>query len=438
MERQKIDERLDRLVNIRSSLDQIIDTLPMKVPKQARTYIKDILLKNDELNQLLEDLKDRRPPRFIVVGKTGVGKSSLINAMFGRYLAKTSAVEIGTHTVSSYQYRDNDRVLFDVIDTRGLNESFTSNESPEKSLQEAVQQFEPDAVLLVMNATDRAGMDEELKQIKRLRPYVSEHVPVVCVLTHADHIEPARIKEPDHYPDVKESRIEEKKQQVLRLIDRLDITIQTVIPVSSYIEWCHDTPEYLSKQERSALSIAFDGRYQIDTLLDYLESNIAFQSAIHLMLSTRIDRAVKQLTQKIIKVFSGVASTVALTPIPVSDMSVLVPLQLLMVSFIGYVSGRTVDKKMLKDFLVSLGGVGSLGYSFKLIAQQGTKFLNVVLPGSGSVVSSTIAYSGTYAMGKAAEAYFIDRVSKKDVATIMKQAEREGKEAAKKDGKTAE
>ncbi|MGM0524112.1 MAG: GTPase, partial [Bacillota bacterium] len=124
MERQTIDERLDRLVNIRSSLDQVIDTLPMKVPKQARTHIKDILLKNDELNQLLEDLKDRRPPRFIVVGKTGVGKSSLINAMFGRYLAKTSAVEVGTQSVSSYQYRDNDRVLFDVIDTRGLNESF--------------------------------------------------------------------------------------------------------------------------------------------------------------------------------------------------------------------------------------------------------------------------------------------------------------------------
>lgn len=431
MERQTIDERLDRLVNIRSSLDQVIDTLPVKVPKQARTYIKDILLKNDELNQLLEDLKGRRPPRLIVVGKTGVGKSSLINAMFGRYLAKTSAVEVGTQSVSSYQYRDNERVLFDVIDTRGLNESFQSHDKAEKALEEAVQQFEPDAVLLVMNATDRAGMDEELRQIKKLRPYVSEHVPVVCVLTHADHVEPARIKEPDHYPEVKQTRIEEKKEQVMRLIDRLDVNIKTVMPVSSYIEWSHEAPELLTEQERKALTITFDGRYQIDTLLDYLESNIAFQSAIHLMLSTRIDRAVRQLSQKIIKVFSGAASTVALTPIPVSDMSVLVPLQLIMVSFIGYISGRTVDKKMLKDFLVSLGAVGSLGYSFKLIAQQGTKFLNVVLPGSGSVVSSTIAYSGTYAMGKAAEAYFIDRASKKDVATIMKQAE---KEATKNDG----
>ncbi len=431
MERQTIDERLDRLVNIRSSLDQVIDTLPMKVPTQVRTHIKDILLKNDDLNQLLEDLKDRRPPRFIVVGKTGVGKSSLINAMFGRYLAKTSAVEVGTQSVSSYQYRDKERVLFDVIDTRGLNESFQSSEDAEKALKIAVQQFEPDAVLLVMNATDRAGMDEELRQIKTVRPYVSEHVPVVCVLTHVDHIEPARMKEPSEYPEVKQTRIEDKKQQVMRLIDRLDVNIQAVIPVSSYVEWSHEAPEQLTEQERSALTIAFDGRYQIDTLLDYLESNIAFQSAIHLMLSTRIDRAVKQLTQKIIKVFSGAASTVALTPIPVSDMSVLVPLQLLMVSFIGYVSGRTVDKKMLKDFLVSLGGVGSLGYSFKLIAQQGSKFLNVVLPGSGSVISSTIAYSGTYAMGKAAEAYFIDRVSKKDVANIMKQAEQEGKQVAK-------
>lgn len=57
MDRQTVDERLDRLVNIRTSLDQVMDTLPMKVPKQAREQIKKILLKNDELNQLLEDIK---------------------------------------------------------------------------------------------------------------------------------------------------------------------------------------------------------------------------------------------------------------------------------------------------------------------------------------------------------------------------------------------
>lgn len=429
MDRVIIDERLDRLVNMRNSLDQVMDTLPVKVPGAVRDTIKELLFKNEDLNQLIQDIVDRRPPRFIVIGKTGVGKSSLINAMFGRYLAKTSAVDIGTTSVASYQYRDGDQTLFDVIDTRGLNESEGARDSAEQALKKAMQQFEPDAIILVMDATDRAGMDEELKQVHLLKPFISQHVPIVCVLTHADHIDPARIKEPERYPEVKEERIKNKRAQVKQLIRDLNLSIDDVIPVSSYIEWSHDAPETLTTIEQKYLTIDFDGRYQIDELLDYLEATIDFQSAIHLMLSTRIERAIKLLTRRIIKVFSGVASTVALTPIPVSDMSVLVPLQLLMVSFIAYVSGRTVDKKMLRDFLISIGGVGSLGYSFKLLAQQGSKLLNVVLPGSGSVISSAIAYSGTFAMGKAAEAYFVDQVSKKDLSDIMKKAEQQARTA---------
>lgn len=429
MDRATIDERLDRLVNMRNSLDQVMDTLPVKVPGAVRETVKELLFKNEELNQLIQDIVDRRPPRFIVIGKTGVGKSSLINAMFGRYLAKTSAVDIGTTSVASYQYRDGDQTLFDVIDTRGLNESEGARDSAEQALKKAMQQFEPDAIILVMDATDRAGMDEELKQVQLLKPFISQHVPIVCVLTHADHIDPARIKEPERYPEVKEERIKNKRAQVKQLIRDLKLSIDDVIPVSSYIEWSHDAPETLTTIEQKYLTIDFDGRYQIDELLDYLEATIDFQSAIHLMLSTRIERAIKLLTRRIIKVFSGVASTVALTPIPVSDMSVLVPLQLLMVSFIAYVSGRTVDKKMLRDFLISIGGVGSLGYSFKLLAQQGSKLLNVVLPGSGSVISSAIAYSGTFAMGKAAEAYFVDQVSKKDLSDIMKKAEQQARTA---------
>ncbi|GEN57152.1 hypothetical protein GCM10012290_17970 [Halolactibacillus alkaliphilus] len=429
MDRATIDERLDRLVNMRNSLDQVMDTLPVKVPGAVRETVKELLFKNEELNQLIQDIVDRRPPRFIVIGKTGVGKSSLINAMIGRYLAKTSAVDIGTTSVASYQYRDGDQTLFDVIDTRGLNESEGARDSAEQALKKAMQQFEPDAIILVMDATDRAGMDEELKQVQLLKPFISQYVPIVCVLTHADHIDPARIKEPERYPEVKEERIKNKRAQVKQLIRDLKLSIDDVIPVSSYIEWSHDAPETLTTIEQKYLTIDFDGRYQIDELLDYLEATIDFQSAIHLMLSTRIERAIKLLTRRIIKVFSGVASTVALTPIPVSDMSVLVPLQLLMVSFIAYVSGRTVDKKMLRDFLISIGGVGSLGYSFKLLAQQGSKLLNVVLPGSGSVISSAIAYSGTFAMGKAAEAYFVDQVSKKDLSDIMKKAEQQARTA---------
>ena len=42
------------------------------------------------------------------------------------------------------------------------------------------------------------------------------------------------------------------------------------------------------------------------------------------------------------------------------------------------------------------------------MAQQASKLLNVIWPGSGSVVSSAAAFSGTYAIGNAAIAYYIN------------------------------
>lgn len=58
-----------------------------------------------------------------------------------------------------------------------------------------------------------------------------------------------------------------------------------------------------------------------------------------------------------------------------------------------------------------MGGIAGAGYAFRLVAQQGAKLLNVLYPGSGSLVSAGVATLGTSAIGKAAIAYYIDGVS---------------------------
>ena len=58
-----------------------------------------------------------------------------------------------------------------------------------------------------------------------------------------------------------------------------------------------------------------------------------------------------------------------------------------------------------------MGGIAGAGYAFRLVAQQASKFLNAMWPGSGSAVSSAIAATGTTAIGKTAVAYYIDDIS---------------------------
>ena len=55
-----------------------------------------------------------------------------------------------------------------------------------------------------------------------------------------------------------------------------------------------------------------------------------------------------------------------------------------------------------------MGGIAGVGNLFRLAAQQASKLLNAIWPGSGSAVSSAIAALGTSAIGKAAIAYYIN------------------------------
>lgn len=428
MDHKLLENRLARIIHLYDHLDELIDSLPAKFPKGAKEQIKKILFNNKDINEVISGLKERRPPRLMMVGRTGVGKSSLINAIFGKYIARTSPVDIGTTQLSRYNYEADGDVLFEVIDTRGIAESFATNAtSAEEDLKKAVIDFDPDAVLFLSDATQRARMDEDVTYIKKLYEEIGKEIPLVTVLTHADELEPSRIKEPEKYSASKWRNIEDKKAQMEKLLRQFNVHCAAVIPVSTYIEWDREDPHLLSREEQEKLVIAFDGRYNIEALIDFLESNMDFRAAIYLMMKTRIDKAVRKISNRIINGFSFASTTIALTPIPFSDMAILVPLQLILVIFIAYLSGADLDKDSAKEFLLGLGGVGALGYGLRTLAQQGSKLLNLVIPGSGSAVSSTIAFSGTYAVGKAAQAYYIEKKSKEELDTIMKKANEEAK-----------
>src|SRR5699024_7546156 len=157
-----------------------------------------------------------------------------------------------------------------------------------------------------------------------------------------------------------------------------------VIPVSTYIEWSHEEPDELTEEERQKLHIEFDGRYNIDKLVEYLEDNMDFRASVYMLMNKRLDQAIKQIANRFVKVFSTTSAGIAVTPIPASDIFVLVPIQILEVTVIAYLTGTTVDVKAARDFIMSLGGVTLAGIGFRFVAQQGSKFMNLVIPGSGS------------------------------------------------------
>ena len=422
---EEIQKRMSHIGNLNNYLEDLLAKIPGNLLSgKQQEKLMDVLLDDKDLNKLLEGLKDPRPPRFVLVGRTGVGKSSLINAMSGRYLAEVSDVEIGTKEARRFTYESDGQVYFEVIDTRGIGESESFNQTAESELATVIKAFRPDAILFLQKATERAHIDKDVDSAKKMMLNAGYDLPMVGIITHVDELNPSRIKNPADYPKGKLGLIEEKKAQLMRIFKEQDARVEAIIPVSSYIEWDRDADD-LPQEKRRELTIEFDGRYGIEELLDFLEQSIDIRAAIHLGMTIRVNKIAEKIALRFIKVFSALAATVALSPIIATDIAVLLSLQTVLLMIVAYLSGRDLEFKTARELLVSLGGIGATGFTLRMIAQQGSKFANLVLPGAGSAISASIASGGTYAIGKAAVAYYLKGVPEGELKQVVKSAREE-------------
>lgn len=439
-DKMKIEKRLQNMKKFYLKAGELIDNLPDAIPEKRRTMLKDTILGDKDLKNLMEGIESHRPPRIFLIGRTGVGKSSLINALCGSYVAKVSDTVSCTPNADIYQCKDGDRVLMDILDTRGIAESDSLDDkvSAEDALIDDINEFTPDVAILMLNCTHRDDVDSDVQFLKKLAKQYAEinsmKLPIVVVVNKCDEMAPTRYKTASEYPQNKVDKINEVVQYYKGIIVKNGLKIENIIPVSSLIDWM--TPdgmevsvediENLPQYDIENLQLAFDGRYRIEELLDILEEAILdFEAQMGLRMAARLTEVVHRIAKHLNTIFSGLSATIALTPIPVSDIYVLLILQSVLVSLIASLSGRDVSLDTAKEFILSMGGIAGAGYAFRLIAQQASKFLNAVWPGSGSAISSAIAAGGTAAIGKAAIAYYIDDKTMEEAKQKFEEAKKE-------------
>jgi predicted GTPase len=376
------------------SLSDLIERAVSKVPAAMRPQMV------AAMHTYKEMLMEARAPKLMFLGRRGAGKSSVVNAICGERVATVGAVlsETGQPTWHTASTPHGDLRL---LDTRGVGDrtrpEAANFENALDEIRASLTEDFPDAILFLCKAKDvDSHIAQDVANIREIRKFLLERhrydAPVVAIVTQVDELDPKRV-EPPYADETKQRNIRTAVGALEDALTEQGGGLARVIPVSAYAE-------YDGEGRRT-----YDNYWNIDTLVEYLVEVLPRSAQVQMARLSRIRAVQAKTARKLSAAASALAGGIAATPIPVADILPITATQVGLIVGIGYLSGREMSKQAAKEFLVALGANLGAAYALRELARAVGK---IALPVGGEVISAGVAAAGTWAIGEAAIAYFIE------------------------------
>ncbi|MDU3300957.1 MAG: GTPase [Enterobacter ludwigii] len=238
-----------------------------------------------ELNRLVT-----YEPVIGIMGKTGVGKSSLCNALFRSEVCAVNAVEACTRQPQRVRLRFG-RHYLTLVDLPGVGESLARDGEYRELYRDLMPQL--DMVLWVLKADDRAYAVEEQFYRDVFAQFSGPQPPVLWVLNQVDKTEPAEqwlwlSAQPSA---LQAERIAQKQQAVARQLqiaetDILPVSVRGRYRLSRLVEAMITR---LPKQARSPLVPHLQNGYHTEAIISTASSS--FGDAVVEVIDKIIDQA---------------------------------------------------------------------------------------------------------------------------------------------------
>ncbi|MGO4929180.1 GTPase [Fundicoccus sp. Sow4_F4] len=324
-------------------------------------------LAQDLLAKSHAELSKMQPINIMIAGKTGSGKSTLINALFREKIAETG---VGMPITQEVQKLTKEGIPLTLFDTQGLELNVDVQHDVLTSLSALIKQEkakgERDQLHLAYYCLNANMSRIESYEIELISA-IAQQLPVILILTQT---------------------IGEETERFEQYLQSMALPVEAIVPVLA--------KDYRIQKSYSIQS--FGLQELIDITLEVIPSEVhkAFINA------QRIDIQLKEDSAKSwAKTYISSAFGVGFTPIPIADASLLVPMQITMLGHITAIFGLSLDKSQILSMIAGIGGTGGatlfgkflVSSAFKVIPGIGTITGGVISGATASVLTVTLAYS---------------------------------------------
>ncbi|WP_158655710.1 YcjF family protein [Helicobacter cynogastricus] len=322
----------------------------------------------------------------LIAGGTGVGKSTLINAVFGEEVAPTGQGEPVTQEIERYVKED-----LSIYDTKGLEMKDFANTKAQiqdflESKRGATLGDQIHIAWLCIQESGRRVQEGELELYAMLKACA---IPTIVVITKAQQDKDSN---GEKFSEVVRDKfqLDEAHLQRVRTLEIEDDEgdVKKVRGIKEIIDKSRDLLE-------EAQRLALERKQQYD-----LEMQAQAKEALR--------QKRKEEANNAILGYTTAAAAIGATPIPFSDFALLAPTQIAMIIHISKIYDLEISKENAQTLVATFASVLGTG----LVARAAVGSLLKLIPGVGSLaggaINATLAGSVTGLMGKAYIAYLDD------------------------------
>lgn len=391
------------LLHLFEKLEGFAHKLPGSLQKpilQEVTPLKDLFLR-------------QRAPRFVLTGDAAASSAGLFNAIFAAPVApfaRENAADAMPGGAGWQDFSHAGRGVLRLLDARLPSASV---ELP--TATRAALASEPADMFLFLSApaaqvADDAAVLDRLEQLLDQTENAHQiHPCVLGVVVDADEgATPARESE----------AARTRLQGALAARPRIARHLAPALAVNTFMRFRLD----------GTFDPESDRRRNVSKLVDTLVAELPNAARLEMARLSGAREAQAKIAQTLIKSFSAASGAIGAQPIPLADLPFLLGFQLAMVAGIIYVSGRELSLRLATEFLGTMGINVGLGLALREGARAAARAAaKLLLPGAGNAISGLVAAGGTYAIGRAASAYYIEGMNLEEARALLKSSSRPGK-----------